>query len=837
MSRYNPQEIQVKWQKKWASDKTFQVDLEKAAQPFFNLMMFPYPSGEGLHVGHVYAFGGADTFGHFKKMQGYDVFEPMGFDSFGIHSENYALKVKKHPKQLIEETTKYFKEEQLQKLGALFDWDRSVTTSDPDYYKWTQWVFIQLFKAGLAVRKKANVDWCPSCKTVLADEQVINGKCERCGTKVFQKELEQWFFKITDYADRLLANLDSLPDRPAGIDWSETTKTMQRNWIGKSEGVEINFSLRNVPGQPDDKHSAKVYTTRPDTLFGATFLVVSPEIVKQWLEIGFQASEEVKQYVETSLNKSELERQEEGKDKTGVDTDIKAVHPITGKLLPVWVADYVLGSYGTGAIMAVPAHDERDWDFAQKYSLPIVEVISGGKISQEAWVGQGQLVNSGEFDGQGSEEAIINITKYLEEHQKATKKVNFHLRDWLISRQRYWGPPIPMIYCEHCAKEGKGAQASMPGWYSVPEEDLPVELPEIADYQPKGTGVSPLASVPSFLSVKCPGCNQDAKRETDVSDTFLDSSWYFLRYPSVGVKSSKSIVNGKEIELPWNNELLKQWLPVDSYIGGNEHAVLHLLYTRFITMALHDMGLLSFEEPFKKFRAHGLVIYKGAKMSKSRGNVVNPNEYFDAYGSDALKMYLLFIGPYEIGGEFNDRAITGVFRFLNRVHTLVSEFKGDSNRPSNDLLLKLNLLIEKVASDLENLRFNTAIAALMEYLNELYRERENLSREILQTYLKILAPLAPFLAEELWEVLGEKNSIHLQSWAEQIAVENKQNLVSVVIQVNGIFRDKIELPKGLSENDVVTKASSSEKTKRYLENKKIAKTIWIADKLLNFVVN
>lgn len=847
MSRYNPQEIQNKWQKRWQTDKTFVVDLEKAKNPFYNLMMFPYPSGEGLHVGHVYAFGGADTFGHLKKMQGQDVFEPMGFDSFGIHSENYAIKVGKHPRQLIEETTKYFKEEQLQKLGALFDWDKAVTTSDPEYYRWTQWLFIQLFKSGLAVRKKARVDWCPSCKTVLADEQVIAGKCERCNSNVIQKDLEQWFFKITDYAQRLLDNLDK-------IDWSETTKTMQRNWIGRSVGAEITFKLRNVPGQGDDRHSVTVYTTRPDTLFGATFLVISPETVKSWLEVGFQAPESVKKYVEESLNKSEVERLGEGKDKTGVDTAIKAVHPITGELIPVWVADYVLGSYGTGAIMAVPAHDQRDFEFAKKFKLSKVAVISGSEVKKEAWEGDGKLINSGEFSGQTSEEAKKNISKYLESNSLGSTKVNYHLRDWLISRQRYWGPPIPMIFCENCAREGKSwfnseeakkrisnpevrvhNSKTMPGWYPVLEEALPVELPEVSDYQPKGTGISPLASVPDFLSVNCPGCGQKAKRETDVSDTFLDSSWYFLRYPSVGVPSTKTEIAGKEMELPWNAELNKKWLPVDSYIGGNEHAVLHLLYTRFITMALHDMGIISFEEPFKKFRAHGLIIYKGVKMSKSRGNVVNPNEYMNAYGVDALRIYLLFIGPYELGGEFNDRAITGVYRFLNRVYSLVSEFEKEGS-PSDELSSKLNDLNKKVSTNIADLRFNTAIAALMETLNELYKERSNLSREILKTYILILAPLAPYLSEELWEILGEKGSIHNQSWPDKLPVQRKENKETIIVQINGVFRDKILIEKEVAEETAVELAKNSEKIKKHLEGKKIEKTIWVPGKLLNFVV-
>ncbi len=919
--RYNPKKIQARWQKKWSTDKIFVVDLQKSARPFlaqgsqdfgvkpkfYNLMMFPYPSGDGLHVGHVYAFGGADTYGHFKKMQGFDVFEPMGFDSFGIHSENYALKIKKHPQQLIDETTKYFREEQLQKLGALFDWDHEVITSDIHYYRWTQWLFVQLFKAGLAVRKKAAVDWCPSCKTVLADEQVIAGNCERCGTEVIQKELEQWFFKITVYAQKLLDNLET-------IDWSETTKTMQRNWIGRSEGAEIEFRVKNSELQhalgsaafADAKVSesfadakVKVYTTRPDTIFGATFMVIAPEHPQIDQLITKDNTTKVSDYINQARNKSEVERAAE---KSGVFTGSYAINPLTKNEVPIWVADYVLMGYGTGAVMAVPAHDQRDFEFAKKYDLEIKAVISSESASErsltgvrddkednlkEAFVGEGKLVNSGEFNGLTSEEAKEKISEYIESKNIGSRKVNFHLRDWLISRQRYWGPPIPMIHCENCAKQGKSwftteeaekrlkdqssqmkekntsqdlksempgwparhASESVAGWYPVAEEDLPVKLPEVEDYQPKGSGVSPLAALEDFVNVKCPACGSNAKRETDVSDTFLDSSWYFLRYPSVGIKNSEhalgsaafanakvseSFANAK-VELPWNQEITKKWLPVDSYIGGNEHAVLHLLYSRFITMALHDMGLIDFEEPFKKFRAHGLIIYKGAKMSKSRGNVVNPNEYIDAYGSDALKMYLLFIGPFELGGEFNDRAITGVYRFLNRVWTLVQEGKFVTNTDPV-LANELNKLNSKVESDLENLKFNTAIAALMEFLNELYKNRSSLSREIVVNYLLLLAPLAPFTTEELWEILGETSSIHLQKWPDQLNTTVKEEQDTIIIQVNGRFRDKIEVDKDVSKEEVSRLALDQPKVKTYTQNKQPKNIIYVAGKLINIVI-
>lgn len=858
MNRYNTKEFQKKWQKRWNSDKTFVANLRKSAKPsldrrsqdcadkpkFYNLMMFPYPSGEGLHVGHVYAFGGADTFGHFKKMQGHNVFEPMGFDSFGIHSENYAIKVKKHPQKLIEERTKYFKEEQLQKLGALFDWEHSVTTSDIHYYRWTQWLFVQLFKSGLAVRKKAAVDWCPSCQTVLADEQVIAGKCERCNSDVVQKELEQWFFKITTYAQKLLDNLDK-------IDWSETTKTMQRNWIGRSEGAVIKFA---VSSSQFAGLELEVYTTRPDTVYGATFMVVAPEYPQIDQLITKDNKEKVSDYINKAKNKSEVERSTE---KTGMFTGSYAVNPFTKQEIPIWVADYVLMGYGTGAIMAVPAHDQRDFEFAKKYDLPIVEVVSGGTVEKEAWVGEGNLVNSSQFTGKNKQEAIEAITSFLEKEKLGQRKVNFHLRDWLISRQRYWGPPIPMIFCENCAQREKSwfstkeaelrikdsqtrksHAKSMAGWYPVAEENLPVELPFVENYQPKGTGISPLASVAGFVKVNCPGCGQEATRETDVSDTFLDSSWYFLRYPSVGEKSSTVKLGGKEIELPWDSAIDKQWLPVDSYIGGNEHAVLHLLYTRFITMALNDMGLLDFEEPFKKFRAHGLIIYKGAKMSKSRGNVVDPNEYMDAYGSDTLKMYLLFIGPYELGGEFDDRAIIGVYKFLNRVWTLVQEVKDQNNTSaSQSLLKKLAQTNVKVSSDLENLRFNTAIASLMELLNVMIPSKENISNEVIKHYLLLLAPFAPFTAEELWERLGENVSIHQQSWPEANKDYLKEDKDVIVIQVNGRFRDKVAVNKGIDKESVASLALDRQKVKIYTQGKVMKNVVWVEGKLLNFVVS
>ena len=835
IDRYEPGKIEAKWRKKWEENKTLKVDLDSAKKPFYNLMMFPYPSGEGLHVGHVYAFGGSDTYGRFKRLQGWDVFEPMGFDSFGIHSENFAIKKGIHPKEHIAKSTEYFREEQLRRLGALFDWDHQVVTSDPDYYRWTQWVFVQLFKAGLVERKKAPVDWCPSCKTVLADEQVISGRCERCSAQVIQKELEQWFFKITNYADKLLNNLDSLPAdtygseiklddkaRQAGIDWSLTTKTMQRNWIGRSEGTEIAFPVKKT------NLKIKVFTTRPDTIFGATFMVLAPEHELAEKLTSAKSHKAVHDYIEESQKATELERTQA---KTGIFTAAYCMNPFTKKEIPIWIADYVLMGYGTGAIMGVPAHDQRDYDFARRYKLPIVEVISGGDVKNEAYVGKGKLVNSGQFDGLNSLEAIGKVSNYIEKEQLGRKTVNYHLRDWLISRQRYWGPPIPMVFCEACAKEGKGEKAKgkvvARGWYSVPEKDLPVLLPHLEDYQPRGQGISPLATLPDFLSVKCPGCGKNAKRETDVSDTFLDSSWYFLRYPSTEFKNTI-----------FDKKLTKKWLPVDTYIGGNEHAVMHLLYTRFITMALHDIGLIDFAEPFKKFRAHGLIIRGGAKMSKSRGNVVNPNEYMDAYGSDALRMYLLFIGPYDLGGDFSDRAIVGVYRFLNRVWQLTNEVSNPLAESTNASVAKeINKLVKKVGEDVEALKFNTAIAATMEFTNFAAKHKKDLDLPTLKKFLIALSIFAPFTAEELWSRLGEKASVHDQTWPEVEKGSLREEKATIAVQVDGKLRDTLEIQSSEIKNqtEVEQAALESEKVKRHTAGKSIKKTIYVPGKIVSIV--
>jgi len=770
MTNYNPQEIEQKWAKVWERKKAWQVDLKKAKKPYYNLMMFPYPSAEGLHVGNVYAFTGSDIHGRFERMRGNDVFEPMGFDSFGIHSENFAIKMGTHPKAQTAKNITHFTE-QLKQLGSLFDWSRAVTTSEPEYYKWTQWLFLQLYKKGLAYKAKAPVDWCPSCKTVLADEQVIDGKCERCSSQVMQKELEQWFFRITKYADKLLKNLEK-------IDWSERTKIAQRNWIGRSEGATLKFSIFVPPGHlpQGDKLQIEVFTTRPDTLFGATYMVLAPEheLVEK-LKPQIKNWGEVQKYQEEAKQKSELERTELTKEKTGVELrGVKAVNPATKEQIPVFIADYVLASYGTGAIMAVPAHDERDREFAQNFKLP---------------VNNAPLVSV--------EEAI--------KKSGGEKKTNYHLRDWLISRQRYWGPPIPIIYCKKC------------GTVPVPEKDLPVKLPEVKEFRPTGTGKSPLASVSSFVNTKCPKCKGKAERETDVSDTFLDSAWYFFRYPCTEFKNK-----------PFDNARIKKWLPVNMYIGGQEHAVLHLLYTRFITMALKDMGFVAFDEPFRKFRAHGLITKEGAKMSKSKGNVVNPDEYFVKYGADTVRMYLMFLGPFSEGGDWSDKGIVGIYRFLNRVFELAAS----KIEAKNDLAALRNKTIKKVTEDLENLRYNTAIASLMEYLNEM----KDGGKKHIETLLILLAPFAPYVTEELWHELGNKDSVHAQPWPTYDAKQVGKQRIRLILQVNGKVRDILEVPSTISETEATALAFKSRNIQRWIGGNKVKRTVFVPGKLVNIVV-
>ncbi len=836
---FDPNAIELKWQSKWEKEKLYQPDLNTAKKPFYNLMMFPYPSAEGLHVGSFFTYGGIDAFGRFKRLQGYDVFEPIGLDGFGIHSENYALKVGRTPKDhaAISEENFY---KQLHTLGNMFDWSRKLETYDADYYRWTQWLFVELFKSGLAYKDMAKVNFCPSCKTVLADEQVIDGKCERCGTVVEKKDLAQWFFRITHYAERLAKNLETL-------DWSHKVKLSQKNWIGKSEGAEINFNV------VDSEVSITTFTTRPDTLYGATFLAVSPEhpLVTSWIE-----NKEVASYVAEAKKKSEQDRQDAEKEKTGVFSGAYVINPINNEHLPIWIADYVLMGYGTGAIMAVPAHDERDYAFAKKYDLPIREVIAGGNTDSEAYSGSGKLINSGSWNGLVMPDEKEKILEDVIRNGFGKKIATYHLRDWLISRQRYWAAPIPMIFCTHCAEDGKSwfdteegkkqkkilpPHQSAAGWY--PEENLPVLLPEIAEYQPLGTGKAPLANYPDFFETICPHCKRKATRETDVCDTFLDSSWYFLRYLATDLSSlpfpmksakGKFFKGAKKDDLEAAEKRMP-WLPIVSYIGGAEHSVLHLLYSRFITMVLFDQGYLSFEEPFTQFRHNGLIIKDGAKMSKSKGNVINPDEYVKKFGADTLRVYLGFVGPFSEGGDFRDSGIEGTHRFLKRVWTLISTQTFTGTEIDAIAKRQMHEAIHGITGDMEALRFNTAIAKIMTWYNTL-SDRKDMVREEAETFLTLLAPFAPHMTEELWQKLGNTDSVHNSTWPLAMPEFLVKNTATVAIQINGKLRDTISVSVDDGEADVVAKAQEQEKIKTMLANAVIKKIIYVQGKIVNFVI-
>ncbi len=798
---YDPQRVEAKWQEHWTRERTNEPDLDHPRRPFYNLMMFPYPSAEGLHVGNMFAFTGADIYGRLKRLQGYDVFEPIGFDAFGIHSENYALSVGINPAELIPRNIATFRR-QLRRFGGMFDWRHELSTTDPRYYKWTQWIFLQLFQAGLAFRKKAAVNWCPKDMSVVANEQVINGYCERHpDTRVEQRFLEQWFFNITRYAEPLLQNLDRL-------DWSESTRSLQRNWIGRSEGAALVFETPS--GTP-----IAVFTTRADTVFGATFLVLAPEHPLVDRLTAEEQRHAVNAYRREVQGRDIVSRKVVERTKTGVFLGSYARNPATGEAIPIWTADYVLMEYGTGAIMAVPGHDRRDFEFATQFGLPIREVIRSAEPIPSV-TEEGVLINSGEFDGLPCREAQRRIVAGLQQKGLATPQVQYRLHDWCISRQRYWGPPIPIIYCDHC------------GPVAVPERDLPVVLPLIQDFRPDASGVSPLARHKEWYFAKCPQCGAMGRRETDVSDTFLDSAWYFLRYPSTEFD-----------DRPWDPPRTATWLPVTTYIGGNEHAVLHLLYSRFITMVLKELGRVHFAEPFPKLRAHGLIIKDGAKMSKSRGNVVIPDAYIQEWGADTFRMYLMFLGPFQEGGDFRDEGITGIRRFLDKVWILAHQAALTAAGPGAALApgvaRKLHQTIRKVTADTESLDYNTAIAAMMEYVN-LLRDEGETSRPAIEPLLVMLAPYAPHLAEELWAALGQTGSIFSARWPafdERLAAAGD---VEVVVQVNGKVRGRVTVRRGTSEAQVVELALKDESVRKFVDGQAIKKTIFVPDRLVNLVV-
>ncbi len=762
---YNHTTVEKKWQEKWRRGKIYSPDLLKAKDPFYNLWMFPYPSAEGLHAGHAFASTGSDVYGRFMRMQGKDIFQPIGYDSFGIHSENYAIKINENPHDVVKRTTKHY-EEQMRSLGHGYDWDHTVTTSDPEYYKWTQWLFLKMWEAGLAYKKKAEVNFCPSCKTVLADEQVMtpaqagkearNAKgeivkdsgnlkvCERCGTIVEKKDLEQWFFRITKYVDRLLSGLKK-------ISWSERVVTAQRNWIGKSEGMLIEFEMQ------DSKDKIEVFTTRPDTLNAVTFIVQADENLYN----------------------------EENPEKIGKFTGRYAIDPLSGKKLPIWKTNYIAPGYGTGSVMGVPAYDERDREFAEKYHLDIVE-----------------------------KEPDQNLWKLIEEKGWGKKHTNYHLRDWLVSRQRYWGAPIPMI---NCPKDG---------WVPVPEKDLPILLPNISDYKPEGTGKGPLANHKEFYKAKCSKCGEEAERETDVMDTFVDSAWYFLRYPSVG--------NNK---IPFDPIVSKKWLPVNLYFGGAEHSVLHLMYARFVTMVLYDLKLLDFDEPFPKFFAHGLMIKDGAKMSKSRGNVINPDEYVAKFGADTMRMYLIFMGPMDGYPDFRDTGIEGMYRFLNRVWKVLIK-DGEGLNDKDTVYSKMHQTIKGVTGDIEQFKYNTAIAKLMEFVNLI--EDKGSDANVRKNLCLLLAPFAPHMAEEIWvEVLEEPFSIHKASWPSYGEKYIQEKEATIIIQINGKMRSQLTINNSHLTNKryIIDLAKKDGKIAKWLKGKRIKKAIFVPGRLLNFVTS
>ena len=792
MEKYNPNKIEKKWAKKWIEEKTFFVNLEEVNNPYYALFMFPYPSAEGLHIGNFYAFTCVDVMAKYKKLKGFDSFEPMGFDAFGIHSENYALKIKETPKKMLQRTTENFKE-QIISAGLGCDWSALVDTTTPEYYKWTQWIFVKLFKKGLAFQKEALLNWCPSCKTVLADEQIEDGVCERCKTVPEKKNMKQWFFKITQYAERLLKGLDEM-------DWSEITKSAQRNWIGRSEGAEINFII--------NENIVPVFTTRADTLFGCTYFVLSPEHSLVSKITTPEKRKEVEDYIKRTATKSELERIE-SKEKTGVFTGSYAINPVNNKKVPVWVADYVLMGYGTGAIMAVPAHDERDLEFAKKHKIEIKEVV----LNKEDITGEGEMINSGDYDGMHSSKAREDIISWLTKNNLGEKKINYRIRDWCISRQRYWGPPIPVVYCDDC------------GVLLVEEESLPVLLPDLdKNWEPAGDGKGPLSNIEDFIKAKCQKCGKEGKREADVMDNFLDSAWYFFRY-----LSSK---NEKEI---FNQDLAKKWMPVDLYIGGNEHAVLHLMYTRFITMVFHELGIIDFDNPFKKFRANGMILNEGKKMSKSKGNVINPEEYGGKVGYDALKTYLLFLGPLSDDKSFSDKGILGTKRWIEKIARLEDKVT-DKYQDEKRVIQKLNLTIKELEEDLEEQKYNTAVARLMELTNIL-SQAPSISKDVWQKFLPLIAPFAPAIAEEMWERSGENKSIFKNNnWPEVDNKALKEDTVNLVVQINGKVREIMVTETGKEEEELKEEVLENKKIQKWIGEKEIKKVIIIKDKLINIVL-
>lgn len=813
--QYIPREIERKWQQRWAADHIYEVGEDSSRPQFYALTMFPYTSGD-LHIGHWYVMAPSDVHARFKRMQGYNVLHPMGFDAFGLPAENAAISRGIHPYDWTMKNIDNMRR-QLRSMGSVYDWSREVITCLPEYYKWTQWFFLKLYHAGLAYRARAAVNWCPRCQTVLANEQVVGeGCCERCSTPVTKKALEQWFFRITKYAEELLDY--------GHLDWPERIKTMQSNWIGKREGVEISFRLQHEGAEPQE---IRVFTTRPDTIFGVTFFLLAPEHPLVPRLTAPERKAEVEEYIAWCRQQTEYERVALGRDKTGVFLGNYVINPLSGEQVPIWIADYVLPTYGTGAVMAVPAHDERDFEFARRFKLPVRTVIAppdwSGEELAEAYTGPGTMVNSGSFNGFASDQGYEAICALLEKKGWGKRTVIYRLRDWLISRQRYWGAPIPMVHCDKC------------GIVPVPEEDLPVLLPPHAEFKP--TGESPLNYSSDFVNTNCPRCSRLARRETDTMDTFVCSSWYFLRYTSPETRDA-----------PFDDARAKYWLPVDLYTGGAEHAVMHLLYARFFTKALKGIGLVSFDEPFTRLFNQGTIVYGGGKMSKSRGNVIAPDEYVAKLGADAVRGYLMFIGPWELGGEWNDSGLVGISRWLNRVWSLVTTDYVPSCRDAantedgKEFLHMIHKTVKKVTADLEKFRFNTMLASLMEFTNYLLKVKESgtasdsLWRDAISCFLLLLAPTTPHLAEELWARTGHPYSIHSQAWPEHKEELAQEEEIILAIQVNGRLRDKVLVPASISEVDARELALGRERVKIHIDGKKLSKVIYVPKRVVNIVL-
>nr|WP_317357066.1 leucine--tRNA ligase [uncultured Tyzzerella sp.] len=801
MNRYDFNSLEKKWRKIWEENPVNPTNTNKPK--YYCLDMFPYPSGNGLHVGHWRGYVLSDVVSRYKLLQGYEILHPMGWDAFGLPAENYAIKTGTHPSVATDKSISNVKR-QLKEISAIYDWDKEINTTDPKYYKWTQWIFLKMFENGLAYEKEMPLNWCPSCKAVLANEEATNGECDRCGSQVTKKNLRQWMLKITNYAERLLNDLDKL-------DWPEKVKKMQSDWIGKSYGAEIDFAVEGK------EEKIKVFTTRPDTLYGACFMVLAPEhsIIKDI--VTDEQKEAVEQYIFEASTKSSVDRMTE-KEKTGVFTGAYGINPLNNKKLPIWISDYVLADYGTGAIMCVPAHDERDFSFAKKFDLPIIQVIKKADEDlkeniEEAFLEEGVMVNSDKFDGVKSSEAKELIASFLEEQGIGKKTVNYKLRDWVFSRQRYWGEPIPLVHCDKC------------GIVGVKEEDLPVELPNVSSYQPTSTGESPLADIEEWVNTSCPKCGGNAKRETNTMPQWAGSSWYFLRYCDVN--------NDNELA---SKEALKKWLPVDMYVGGIEHAVLHLLYARFYTKFLKDIGVVDFDEPFLHLFNQGMITKDGAKMSKSKGNVVSPDELVEKYGCDSLRLYELFVGPPEIDSEWDDSGIDGTFRYLNKVWKFIDEYKDKIVEPSDEMVKLRHKMVYEITSRLEALTMNTVVSGFMEFTNKIIAEAKNIGgvdKDTLETMVILLAPFTPHICEELWQMLGHTESVFKNNWCTYDEEKMKDTTIEIALQINGKVKGSLKIDADANKDDVLAKAKDELAEK--LDGLNIVKEIYVPGRIVNIV--